>query len=86
MSCQSCEQENLKNKNEYNKAYGKKGDYNRKGIFAADTLRKTRKQFCNQCKNNKYGICIKCGCVLKVKVRLWSSECPEGYWSKSYVC
>ena len=48
-----------------------------------------RLQICKQCKHNVKGICKKCGCIIKVKVKvdfLEDSEgisidgCPERKW------
>ena len=86
MTCEHCNQEDVGDKAAHNEAYGIKGDMNKKGVFASDGLRSDREMLCGSCPHNKVGICTKCGCILKIKVRLWSSECPIGKWSKSYVC
>lgn len=48
-----------------------------------------RLQICNQCENNKSGICKKCGCILKAKARVdflldengkSIGGCPENKW------
>lgn len=35
---------------------------------------------CKTCEHFKGGICDKCGCVIFIKARLATSQCPIGKW------
>jgi hypothetical protein len=39
-----------------------------------------RKQVCRDCEKNKLGVCTKCGCVIKLKVKFEQNQCPLGKW------
>jgi len=39
-----------------------------------------RTQICNSCDSNKLGVCTKCGCIIKLKVKWKISSCPLGKW------
>lgn len=69
----------------HNQTVGIKGDLNKKGVFASTGLRERRNQICKACESFKAGLCVECGCVVALKTRIWSSECPQEKWSKSYV-
>jgi hypothetical protein len=43
-------------------------------------LEEKRKEICNNCEKNKIGICTKCGCVIKFKVKFEQNQCPLGKW------
>lgn len=39
-----------------------------------------RMTICEECPNNRNGICAICHCVLVAKTKSEGSECPEGKW------
>lgn len=56
-------------------------------IKASDETIQTRKEICNNCEHKKkmtiaVDLCSQCGCIIAGKIRLKSSECPVGKWSK----
>ena len=42
--------------------------------------RMKRNKVCYECEHFKNPLCLKCGCVIFVKARLATSQCPEGKW------
>ena len=40
----------------------------------------TRLGTCKTCEHFKGGLCDKCGCVIFVKARLATSQCPDNKW------
>jgi hypothetical protein len=48
--------------------------------FATPKDLQTRLGTCKTCEHFKNGFCGKCGCVIFVKARLATSQCPEGKW------
>jgi len=44
-----------------------------------DTIEE-RLGYCNFCENNKFGVCNKCGCIVKAKVRFSNQNCPIKLW------
>ena len=40
----------------------------------------TRLYICKSCEHFKDGFCGKCGCVIFIKARLATSQCPAGKW------
>ena len=54
-------------------------------IIASDKVIEERRNICKKCEHyTKMGVylCNKCGCIVEGKIRLSSSECPVGKWSK----
>lgn len=53
------------------------------GVLPIDVINK-RRDTCNTCEfNNKNGIasqCIKCNCLIVLKVKLTRESCPENKW------
>lgn len=46
-----------------------------------DSLSNKRLEICNACEHmNRLGVCNKCGCLLKAKVKYEKSSCPIGKW------
>lgn len=41
-----------------------------------------RLDICSPCENNIKGICDECGCILKLKARWKSENCPIDKWNK----
>jgi hypothetical protein len=41
-----------------------------------------RLSICEVCEYNKLGLCLQCGCIIKAKIYLKSSECPVKKWKK----
>jgi hypothetical protein len=39
-----------------------------------------RKEICDSCEKSKLGVCTKCGCVLKLKVKFEQNTCPLNKW------
>ena len=39
-----------------------------------------RKTICRRCDHNKGGLCGRCGCVIMLKTKLKTENCPEGFW------
>jgi len=48
-------------------------------LTTPDTLQ-NRLTTCDACDLYKKPICSKCGCLVFVKARLQTSQCPEGKW------
>jgi hypothetical protein len=48
--------------------------------LAEDDTVKERLSYCNNCEHNCFGVCKKCGCVIKGKVRLSRQSCPINLW------
>jgi hypothetical protein len=48
-------------------------------LATPDTLQ-NRLTTCDACNLYKKPICSKCGCLIFVKARLQTSQCPEGKW------
>lgn len=48
------------------------------------TFSDKRMQICKSCENYKIGICIKCGCFMKLKTKLVKATCPENKWEETY--
>jgi hypothetical protein len=42
-----------------------------------------RLSVCKGCPSLKKGVCVECGCVMKVKSRLARATCPKGLWGMS---
>lgn len=43
-------------------------------------VRKNRLASCELCLSYKAGVCTECGCVVKLKSKVASEECPLGKW------
>ncbi len=39
-----------------------------------------RLKICKKCKYNNNGMCMDCFCVIKLKVKIKSTSCPQGKW------
>lgn len=49
--------------------------------MSENTLASERLAICNACEHkNMLGVCNKCGCLLKAKVKYKKSSCPIGKW------
>lgn len=46
-------------------------------LFVTKEVREERLAICRSCENHKLGICVLCGCVVKAKVSVASTECPD---------
>ena len=44
------------------------------------TLSESRMEICNECEFLFAGFCRQCVCLMSVKTKLKSSECPIGKW------
>jgi|688.fasta_scaffold417857_3 hypothetical protein len=52
-------------------------------MFVSKEIADYRLSFCQKpCEHNINGICKRCGCVIRVKVRLEIAECPIGLWKR----
>jgi hypothetical protein len=51
------------------------------GIMAPDELAAERRATCDKCDRNKLGLCVECGCVIKLKTALLATFCPLSKWS-----
>lgn len=51
-------------------------------LIAPRSVQEERKLICNVCENKKYGVCMKCGCVIDLKVKLKNESCPIKKWQK----
>ena len=45
-------------------------------------IRNSRLLSCELCSSLKAGVCTECGCVVKLKTKVASEECPLGKWPK----
>jgi hypothetical protein len=52
-------------------------------FLAPDAEQDERLAVCKGCPRLKKGVCLECGCVMKVKVRLARATCPLGHWGMS---
>lgn len=52
-------------------------------FLAPDAEQAERLAVCKGCPRLKKGVCLECGCVMKVKVRLARATCPLGHWGMS---
>lgn len=43
-------------------------------------LQNDRLKICKECKYNNNGMCMDCLCVIKLKVKIKSTSCPQGKW------
>ena len=43
-------------------------------------LIKERYKICDTCIHHKYNLCLKCGCVVALKIRIKDTKCPIGNW------
>ena len=60
---------------------GKKFDAIKKSVsLATKIVIETRQGLCESCDFAKYGICKKCGCVIKMKTQFVNAKCPIGKW------
>lgn len=50
-------------------------------IFLNDEAVALRRTVCNQCPQQRLGICLQCGCVLSFKTKLMQADCPLGKWA-----
>ena len=50
--------------------------------FVPDDVKEMRMDICKACPSWKNYRCTECGCQMKVKVALTSSECPLKKWSR----
>jgi len=50
--------------------------------FASKEVQKERTKICEKCEFNKFELCMKCGCILALKITLKSSNCPINKWSE----
>ena len=41
-----------------------------------------RYNICKNCEFNFHGVCKKCACIIKLKVKFADSECPMKFWGK----
>jgi len=48
--------------------------------FASDEVVAKRIEVCSACDKNKFGLCIGCGCVIKLKTAKKKSACPILKW------
>lgn len=53
------------------------------GREAPQILREERARICDVCPFKQGKRCTQCGCFIKTKVALLSSECPIGKWPSS---
>ncbi len=51
-------------------------------LMARDATVQERLAHCEPCEHNKMGICKRCGCIIKGKVRFANQRCPIGLWSR----
>ena len=47
---------------------------------ALKRAQRKRQTICEGCEFQRHGICVKCGCVLKVKTWLHAEKCPIDKW------
>ena len=47
---------------------------------AAEAIAMKRAHICAACKFNRMGICSKCGCPIKPKIRVLEETCKIGLW------
>jgi hypothetical protein len=55
------------------------------GIWATPSQQKERERICLTCEHLRMGICTKCGCVIKGKVKFAKTSCPLKKWDKIEV-
>lgn len=48
--------------------------------IVAKEVSSSRMQTCKQCPHFMKGICKKCGCVMRLKVKIEMAKCPIGKW------
>lgn len=48
---------------------------------ASKDLRSKRMEVCKSCDRYSMGVCLECGCVMKLKTILLNSTCPLHKWS-----
>lgn len=51
-----------------------------KSFLAPSDIVKTRIDICKNCEFNKFKVCTKCGCFIKLKTRFLQSNCPINRW------
>jgi len=53
--------------------------------YVTDDVKQSRMEECMRCPswNSKSNRCLECGCQMRVKTSLTSSECPLGKWGRS---
>lgn len=49
---------------------------------ASPDMQNYRFGVCAECPKNVDGKCQKCGCIIELKVKFASEECPEGKWKR----
>lgn len=50
--------------------------------FTTKEIQNKRYSICRNCDSNNFGVCVQCGCILKLKIRLKDAMCPIGNWGK----
>ncbi len=50
--------------------------------LASPEVRTQRRDICSACPFNENGKCLKCGCIISVKIQVANESCPEGKWAK----
>lgn len=50
------------------------------GRHAPEILKDERRRICHSCPFRKENRCTQCGCFIKTKIALLSSECPINKW------
>lgn len=51
-------------------------------LMARSSTAEDRLAHCEPCEHNKMGICKRCGCIVKAKVRFANQRCPIGLWGR----
>lgn len=59
---------------------GMKGSFGGNLVAANRNTILSRLKLCRSCENYKIGICKKCGCFVKAKIRLNAVVCPVQKW------
>lgn len=54
-------------------------------LWAPPNAQRERERICLTCEFLRMGICKKCGCVIKAKVKFANSSCPIKKWEKIEV-
>lgn len=49
-------------------------------VVASEEVQKARLDECNGCPYRAKNTCMACGCIIRVKVKLQDSECPNNLW------
>lgn len=49
-------------------------------MFLNEEAVSRRQAVCEQCADNRLGICLQCGCILSFKTKLLQADCPLQKW------